>query len=191
MKVLTNFAVELTMNLLIHTNGKTTTLEVKNELRNLGYFAEQKTVSVMMREIVLTAEPSCNYEVQIGKYNTYMFDEDSDILFNFGVAEDCDEDGVETNDTQINNTSTSIDSDTDTSDIDMDPIKIVYFADDVEAHDDASWVSFHKEMDTEFQIFDKNLTRDNVRNEYAKSLSVPIQDVRAKRVKNFLTAIHS
>ena len=51
MKQLTEQAVQTMMDLLIQTNGSTTTLDVKNALRELGYFAEQSTIHEMMEAI--------------------------------------------------------------------------------------------------------------------------------------------
>ena len=49
MKTLTDSAVEHAALLLIEAYGKTTSLDVKNHLRNLGFWAEQRTVSEKMQ----------------------------------------------------------------------------------------------------------------------------------------------
>lgn len=75
MKNLTLSAVEWCMDLLIHTNGQTTTLEVKNELRNIGYYAEQAEVSKLMRQLseAKVGEPEIYNIENTGNFNTYSF----------------------------------------------------------------------------------------------------------------------
>lgn len=219
MKKVTNFIVETCMNALIHTNGKTTTLEVKEMLRALGYFATQEDVSVKMREVTLTSECIGTYSVtDNGTFRTYRFDLDSDMMFNYGIADEYTEDSNNEPNGDLNDTLVdalnpvdlgvdmspiygtgrinasildevkSNDSDDTTPDVQLvqrDPERIYYFSDDVDA-EDAKWVVFHKDMDSEFHIFDERLTRDNVRSSYASHLGVPIQDVRSRRAKNFM-----
>ena len=50
-KTLTPDVVRDAAEALMLTNGTTTTLEVKNRLRNAGFWAVQSTVSAYMREI--------------------------------------------------------------------------------------------------------------------------------------------
>jgi len=64
------------MDLLIHTNGQTTTLEIKNQLRELDYFANQGEVHETV-EAIYTADDNDTYKydrnvVSLG-YNTYSF----------------------------------------------------------------------------------------------------------------------
>lgn len=205
MKKVTNFIVETCMNALIHTNGKTTTLEVKEMLRALGYFATQDDVSVKMREVTLMSECIGTYSVtDNGTFRTYRFDLDSDMMFNYGIADEYTKDSNNEPNGDINRHSDededvdalnalldavkSNDSDDTTPDVQLvqrDPERIYYFSDDVD-EEDAKWVVFHKDMDSEFHIFDERLTRDNVRSSYASHLGVPIQDVRSRRAKNFM-----
>ena len=78
MKNLTEFATKTVLDLLIHTNGKTSTLDVKNTLRSLDYDAKQSDVREKIENIfdnnldskydrVLSADKS-HYE--------YSFEED-------------------------------------------------------------------------------------------------------------------
>lgn len=84
MKKLTTFAVVSVFDLLIHTNGQTTTLEVKNQLRELGYFAEQAEVHNMIEEIFEREVNQADLNVGIkyernvisSKYNTYKFSQE-------------------------------------------------------------------------------------------------------------------
>jgi hypothetical protein len=50
--VLTKEAVEEAVNDLLDSNGTTTTLEIKNHLRDLGYHAEQQDVSEYMQDVM-------------------------------------------------------------------------------------------------------------------------------------------
>lgn len=76
MKKLTTFAVETVLDLLIHTNGQTSTLEVKNKLRDLGYFAEQNNVRKMVEDIFTINAFEDKYVCQTGSYKTYKFSDD-------------------------------------------------------------------------------------------------------------------
>ncbi len=53
MKTLTDDAVKDVAIDLINKNGKTTTLEIKKELRNQHYFATQTNVSAVMDSIYI------------------------------------------------------------------------------------------------------------------------------------------
>lgn len=76
MNKLTEFAVQSVMDLLIHTNGQTTTLEIKNQLRELDYLANQDEAHEMV-EAIYTADDNDTYKydrnVVNSKYNTYSF----------------------------------------------------------------------------------------------------------------------
>lgn len=73
MKKITKDVVIATMNLLILTNGQTTTLEVKLHLRDLGYTLTQKEVSDMMSEIQKHSD-NLSY-TENGTYRTYTISE--------------------------------------------------------------------------------------------------------------------
>jgi hypothetical protein len=79
MNPLTKQAVRDAAEQLITQNGQTTTLEVKTALRNLGYFARQSEVSVLMDE--LCQELSWEF-MQNGAFRIYRKrrDLDGDIL---------------------------------------------------------------------------------------------------------------
>lgn len=92
MKKLTTFAVETVLDLLIHTNGQTSTLEVKNKLRDLGYFAEQNNVRKMVEDIFTSGVAhEDKYVCETASYKTYKFADDF-IADNdqFEYAEDVD-----------------------------------------------------------------------------------------------------
>ena len=48
-----------------------------------------------------------------------------------------------------------------------------------------NWIVSHADGNNEYHIYDKSLTRDQVRSKYTSILKVKIQDVRASRFKNF------
>jgi hypothetical protein len=48
-------------------------------------------------------------------------------------------------------------------------------------------IVFHKDMESEFHVYNESLNSDKVRSRYASLLKVPIQDVRARKVRNLVT----
>jgi len=70
MKNLTLDAVKDVTLDLISKNGKTSSLDVKNELRNQGYFATQSTVSDFMNDLYTSRE--VDYTVN-GRYREYTY----------------------------------------------------------------------------------------------------------------------
>jgi len=182
LKNLTSYAVETAMNLLIHTNGMTSTLEVKNLLRDQGYFATQDFVSIAMRETVLK-NPDTYIPESNGSYIEYSFDEDGDLYFNYGIATTRDDTDDSDDDSNTVNVAGQI--------VNRDPIRIHYFESAIDDGVDGAnnWCVFHKDMSTEFHIYNESLTRDQIRSKYASLVNVPIQDVRAKRVINFVNQV--
>lgn len=63
--------------LLIELNKKTTTLEIKSELRDMDYFAEQATVSTFMNQIYLENDNLITFDFN-GRYRTYYLIEKVD-----------------------------------------------------------------------------------------------------------------
>lgn len=182
---LTSYAVETAMNLLIHTNGKTSSLEVKNLLREQNYFATQQDVSVKMRETVLS-NPEDYLVTPNGTFIEYTFAEDGDLYFNYGFAnDDNDTDDVDTNTNTATMTTSTSASNTASS---RDPKSIFYTENDVTASKDMDWVVFDAEMEDEFHVYDESITRDRIRSRYASLTNIPIQNVRARRFKNFAKA---
>lgn len=209
MKGLTLSAVEWMMDLLIHTNGQTTTLEVKNALREIGYYAEQNAISTMMNELY----EANNEDVKLyncdnsGEYKIYSYTDiiTSQVPTAVDVViedEDEDEDNLDVDTFTVGNTTMdivssnsvldkyrkSVGNTTNTStSLSRDPEFIFY----TEKHaknsgvDSKSWVVFHANGNKEIQIYNKDLTRDLVRSRYASIMKVKIQDVRAKRFANY------
>ena len=65
--------------LLMDLNGNTTTLEIKDELRDMDYFAKQQDVSNLMIEIFNENDDKLDFDFN-GRYRTYYFKVDSDDL---------------------------------------------------------------------------------------------------------------
>lgn len=79
MKKLTQFAVQSAMDLLIHTNGKTSTLDIKNFLRGLGYLANQNKVHEIVEEL-FSSDHEYKFDRVVEqknnvKFNVYSFSE--------------------------------------------------------------------------------------------------------------------
>lgn len=208
MKNLTTFAVSGVMDLLIHTNGQTTTLEVKNQLRDLGYFANQDEVHSIMNSIYENdSDNKYTREVLNSKYNVYSFDEEYlNDNPEYDVAADTNTAQVAGNVSQqpsnkpafsIKNTqltAPSILSDgpivqqliKQTLDL-REPLFIFYTENEADKSgtDSDNWVVSHKSGNNEIHVFDKTLTRDQVRSKYASTMRVKIQDVRARRYANY------
>jgi len=120
MKNLTLSAVDWMMDLLIHTNGQTTTLEVKTALREIGYRADQAEVSRIMNELFTLANdsdtPIYNCENN-GTFKIYTFTSViTDSVPNAEDIEDEDEDEDENDGEEADYT---IDSDDSVADFDF------------------------------------------------------------------------
>lgn len=197
MKKLNLTAVATMTDLLIHTNGSTTTLDVKNALRELGYFAEQTVVSEMMNELY---DNSGNYTRDNSQTNYFVYSWTiNHELIVGGYAEDYDETTDATPTTNASNTASSSLSNAHTNfqsavasgsvgtPVSREPEHIYYIESHARNHqgNDKAWVVSHANGNNEVHIYNENLTRDNVRSKYASMNNCKIQDVRARRLSNF------
>ena len=82
-------SVKIAMDLLIHANTKTTTKEVKDLLRTLGFHASQREVSQMMEDQYMNG--GSYLRSQGPGYFEYTFSAFRSTAV--GFAEECDEDG--------------------------------------------------------------------------------------------------
>ncbi len=92
MKIISELVVQTVMDLLIHTNKQTTTKEVKETLRDLGYLANQSEVSDIMKTMF---DNSGSYERSsspTGNYFIYTFAINKATVFGFASDEDDVED---------------------------------------------------------------------------------------------------
>jgi hypothetical protein len=186
MKVLTKDAVQLAATLLIHTNGTTTTLEVKELLRGLGYRAEQQKVSDLMNEtydeqvIELERTNSDNGRYQVYSFGPEMIDE-------YGITED--ESTVSASVTPAPSVATGapiLQTLVAAAIASRDP-EFVHYTEDAMIKgttDTDKWVGYSPNA-SEFHVYNEALSRDQVRSRYASLLNIPIQQVRACRVKNY------
>ena len=70
-KTLTEAAVKLELDRLILANGQATTLEVKQQLQALDYFAKQETVHNFVEKIFAENDGKYNRQLTNGTYNVY------------------------------------------------------------------------------------------------------------------------
>jgi hypothetical protein len=200
MKQISRLSVQTVMDLLIHTNGNTSTLEVKTELQHLGYFATQSEVKAQMDELY---DASSSYN-RTTSNNYFVYTFGLVRLSAIGLAadyidptmDDDDDDDDDDDNTftpnaalvsAVNNFKAKIVSPTTSTDIDRDPLFIYYVENQVKNHngDDLQWVVFHTDGNNEFHIYNENISRDLVRSKYSSLLKCKNQDVRAKRLCHF------
>lgn len=192
MKKLSTFAVSTVMDLLIHTNGKTSTLEVKNTLRHLGFQADQNEVSAIMDSITRSTvdeEEVEKYsrERETGnKYFTYYIDANYDG-YEGGYADDfVDPTTITTPVPNLQN----VTNDT------VEPELVFYIDAHAKKHTENAvlnadknamekWMVYHVDGDSEFHVYEGIQTRDKVRSRYTSLLKCKIQDVRACKVANY------
>ena len=192
MKQLTNFAVQTVMDLLIHTNGQTTTLEIKTALQGLDYFAKQSDVHSRVEEIYNDGNDRYDRESFGKTYNVYTFS--ADTLADVGHAEE----SIKPTDgaaiakspgptpapvkqfvpTALAQTKT-----------DSREPECIFYTDGMARKnqnvDADTWVVTHADGNNEIHFYNKGLTRDQVRSRYASALKIKIQKVRACRHANF------
>jgi hypothetical protein len=229
MKNLTNLAVLTVMDLLIHTNGQTTTLEIKTQLRDLGYLANQDKVHEMV-EAIYDADDDYKYDRSVvnQKYNVYSFSDTfldanpeflsddkktatatvtgTPMFANTGVGVNTltnnqshvvpqvkdafmTKNSTVTAPSQLSNgpaVGTPLKTKNNTGNS-RDPLFIFYTENHARKSgtDADNWIVYHKAGNNEIQIFDKSLTRDQVRSRYASILKTKIQDVRSCKFSNY------
>lgn len=183
--------------MLIHTNKKTTTLEVKNLLRHLNYNASQDEVSAYMNELYernVDENGVRNYERNhMGSHFEYTFSNfllnTDDLMFAedfvepsvFTMTDDEDEEEDDSNESILG----SIIQNTLTSKRSVTPQGIFEDNISIETEIDMDWIVNSTLANTEFVVYDSTYTRDEVRNHFARTFRVKKDDVRARREKNF------
>jgi len=207
MKKITDFIVSGIMDILIHINGQVTTLEVKNQLQDLGYFANQDEVHSMMNNIYDNDfDSKYSRNVLNSKYNVYSFNEEYlNDNPEYNIVEDTTNNVIDNVTKQLDNKpafsvkNTQITTPTILSDGPIlqqivqqsintrEPLFIFYTENEANKSGTSpdNWAVTHKDGNNEIHIFDKSLTRDQVRSRYASIMRVKIQDVRAKKYKNY------
>ncbi len=195
MKQLSELALQSVMDLLIHVNGKTTTLEIKNELRQLGFYAEQAQVKAMVDDIFDNATPSYERSQAPGGYFEYTFGAGRSALLGHATNVDDEDDDEDDDDITFatdsykasHHANFAANVNTHTGVVSRDPENIYYLESHAKAHNGQNdqWVVFNANRNSEFHVYNSALTRDNVRSKYASLMSCKIQDVRAKRLVHF------
>lgn len=203
MKQLTEQAVQTTMDLLIHTNRSTTTLDIKNSLRALGYFAEQATVSKMVEDIFDNTDCFIR-DNSTTSYYVYSWTIAHEMMiggYADGIAVDDDDDHITiggmhgsapTFSYAIGNVggSKALHATTTSTPLGVsrEPMNIYYTDQHAQNHigKQDEWVVFYKNQNSEIHIYNGTLSRDNVRSKYASLVGKRIQDVRAKRLSNYI-----
>lgn len=157
-KELSENIVKAVMDMLLHFNNNTTTLEIKNILRQFDFKVKQQNVHEYIENIYINNNNIYN-RINTGEYYIYEFknnniiienDNDREPLYIYYISND------------------------------------VLYERDLNVINNNLWVVYHKDMDEEYHIYNENLTRDLVRSKYASLLKVKIQDVRSCRLINFL-----
>lgn len=228
MKKLTDLAVVSVMDLQIHTNGQTSTLEIKTHLRDLDYSASQNEVHNIV-ENIFNSDIEDKYERESisSKYNVYKFTEDyidANPAFNI-LSTIADPNNILTQPTTtipviknaivtdpafmtkraclnapILNTAQDIKGamnvakllnlNVPNTTVSREPQFIFYTENHARKSgvDPESWIVLHKDpsfRSGEIHIYDKTLTSDLVRSKFTTILKCKIQDVRAKRFRNY------
>lgn len=195
MKKLNEFVVETAMDLLIHTNGKTSTLEVKDLLRGLGYNASQNDVSRIMEElhdnIQVNSEDKYirGYAKKDGKkFYEYMF---LDLTLNGLAEEEIDQTtgalSVVKDDVSYISKSDALSDDSD----DIREPKRVFYTEsavtrEMSTIDQDDWIAHGTDRENcEYHVYDKAVTRDQARSKYVSLTKVKIHEVRACKASNF------
>lgn len=191
MKQLTELAVQTVMDLQIHINGKTTTLEIKNELRHLGFYAEQAEVKRIVDQLFDNSTPGYERNQTSGGYFEYSFGVGRSAII--GHATDVDDEDEDDDDTfpapnaALKNAHANFNASVNTVGVSRDPQNIYYVDSHAKAHNGPNnmWVVFHANGNNEYHIYNPALSRDSVRSKYASLVHCKIQDVRAKRLVHF------
>jgi hypothetical protein len=172
-------------NMLIDTNGTTTTLDVKNALRNLSFTVRQMDVSDVMDARYEDEGWEWEYAID-GNYRVYskpsMETDESDNV-------DADNDGQAfTNfyDTSAPQTASKLGR---PITINIQPLNAS--ANNTSRHDlevqygSDCWVVYHINNLAPIAVYDSTHTRDEVRSHYRRINGVQHTDTRASRLKNY------
>ncbi len=181
-KKLTIDVVRYTMYIMTDLNKTITTLEVKNKLREMGYYAEQNEVKSFMNDIY--HETSLYVRVNSDNYKYFIYSFKDNDTYSKNVNLD-DNDNIIDEVDDVNNINDFSD-DTPISEVEiMYTTNAVYHFRNNNDDKENFWV-VNDYGQNEFHIYDESLSRDNVRSMYAKSTNTPFIDVRSRRLKNFL-----
>lgn len=192
LKKLTVLAVQAAMDLLLHAKEKTSNLEIKLLLRDMGFDASQAEVSSFVNEIFDNSTSVYTYERKqdpTNRFYEYTFKSTSTAANDHGSVPS--NDSSHSSVTVKPNVSIS-GSPVVTNDGKEQP-KFHVHKDDLQSivstykHKN-DWIVNKAELDDNdahhYLIFDEKLTRDKVRSRFASLNKVKINEVRARRVMN-------
>lgn len=176
-KQLTQNIVRTTMDMLISTTGKTSTLDVKLHLRTMDYFANQDEVKAFMNEIYEDYSNDYKRELINNHYYEYFAVIPQPVVSaainsTLSVGSSVPKKLLADNMPKFNVGLKEVDS-----------LK-KYSKPDY-------WVVYKAQMDKkdEYSIFSDTITRDQARSKYSSLNKVKIQDVRCKKIENFVKNI--
>ena len=169
-KSITLSSVKYAALLLIEANEQVTTLEVKGVLRNLGYFATQGGVSQLMEQAAdeLPLEFTTN-----GQFRTYTLPTPADV-----VTSNDDDDLADPSTATVTNTVSNSPRNSAIAYTRRDGRGIVGSFSELTASDEDWVVSSSGQADA---YFNGSLSRDDVRQAYAKSVGVHFHNTRSTR----------
>jgi hypothetical protein len=186
--------------LLVCTNKKTTTLEIKNLLRLIGYNATQKEVSYLLNQIYeylfLLDGSKTIVRVDLGNYNEYTVSDDLIAMFEKETKTSYYADDYVSTTTTADPLVATLDDVNDSilQNIINDVIdsKIATPKNfensrniDKSLYSQNDWVVFDTNSEKLFAIYDEKNSRDQVRYNFSKTAGISKDDVRSKKVKNF------
>lgn len=182
-KSITKDAVKEAAEDLIKQNGETTTLDVKNSLRNSGYFAKQDEVSQIMLEIGTEESWQINNN---GIYRIYSFDQNVGSISGgnqFGKTNYANQTSSNSGQfSQVASQPNFRNSNIQSYVIRKGPKKgtTIYSK---SVRDAGDWKSYSKTSNSPEMYFSSKYTRDEVRIAYSKIVGIKFQDVLASRRK--------
>ena len=170
-KQITLSSVKYAALLLIEANEQVTTLEVKGLLRDLGYFATQGDVSQLMDQAAdeLPLEFTAN-----GQFRTYTLPTPAAVV----ASDDDDDDQVDPSTATVTNTVSNSPRNSAITYTRRDGRVIVGSFSKLTASDNDWVVTSSGQADA---YFDGSLSRDDVRQAYAKSVGVDFHNTRSAR----------
>lgn len=187
MKTLTKQAVAAAAALLLEANKETTTLDIKNQLRSLGYWATQAEVSRLMEEVYnysMTDATPIEFEDN-GTHRTYRY-MSTNIIDSVFVEVDTDSEPVPQADTTRNRGQFTPSlpnirvKHPDLKQMDPDDMKTSFSENEVVAYTT-------KDVNKPLILFDAGTSREHARVMFHRITGVAYDDARSCRLKNLFS----
>ena len=167
--------------LLIAKNGKTTSLEVKQFLRDQGFTVFQNEVSQALIDFQDNNADKISCDDN-GSYRTYFKTvEDTNLGTNLGtitVSNDVPSAQTPSNTQPSGRVKVNITP----LNTNVNGYSTTQLNDEFDAND---WIVFGSAMNTPIAVYASDETRDHIRTHYARLNAMSMSDVRSKRVSNF------